>query len=76
MKSTQATVKREDGRSRPARTVPDWITPELIEETLRVWQPYYASTLTAKDAAYILTGVGRLLETLTQPADGCPVESD
>ena len=76
MKSDRATAGCTDGHDRSARTVPDWITPELIEETLRVWQPYYASTLTAKDAAYILTGVGRLLETLTQPSDGCPVESE
>ena len=65
MKSTQMTVKREDGQSRHTRTVPDWITPELIEETLRVWQPYYAEPLTVEDAAGMLTGAGRLLSVLT-----------
>lgn len=64
MKSTQATVNREDGHSRPARTVPDWITPELIEETLRVWQPYYASPLTPKDAVGILERAGEVLRVL------------
>ena len=29
----------------PAGT-PDWITAELIAQTIRVWQPYYAAVLT------------------------------
>lgn len=45
--------------------LPGWVTPDLLELTLRVWQPYYAETLTMGDAAGMLTGVGRLLSILT-----------
>ena len=65
MKSDRATAERDDGQGRSARTVPDWITSELIDETVRVWQPYYAEPLTVEDAAGMLTGAGRLLSVLT-----------
>ncbi len=41
---------------------PAWITPELIESTLRVWQPHYAIRLSPADAVTILRSVGRLFE--------------
>lgn len=44
---------------------PAWITPALIAETIRVWQPYYAEPLTTEDAIAMLQAVGRLLETLS-----------
>ena len=39
---------------------PDWITPELLAETIEIWQPYYRTTLTSADAAEILTNVTQL----------------
>lgn len=59
--------------------LPKWITAELIAETVRAWQPYYAEPLTAKDAVGILMGVGNLFavlsgstchETLRRPGTG------
>jgi hypothetical protein len=44
---------------------PDWITPELIEATIRTWQPYYEATLTPEEAVTILLDVGRLFEALS-----------
>ena len=44
---------------------PDWITPELIEETIRVWQPYYEATLTPEDAVTMIIDVGRLFDALS-----------
>ncbi len=61
------------------RGLPEWITPELIADTVRVWQPYYAEPLTAKDAVGILMAVGNLFavlsgsshhETLRRPGTG------
>ena len=49
----------------PAGT-PPWITTELIELTIRVWQPYYQLLLSPEDAVTILTGVGRLYEALAR----------
>lgn len=49
--------------------VPDatkWISDELIQKTLRVWQPYYAQPLTREDAIEMITNVGRLFSVLTR----------
>jgi hypothetical protein len=45
---------------------PAWITVELIEETIRVWQPYYADTLSVSEALEILKGAERILQMLAQ----------
>jgi hypothetical protein len=44
--------------------VPAWITPELIEETIRVWQPYYATRLAPEDAVIMIRDMGRLFGVL------------
>lgn len=45
---------------------PEWITPQLIESTLRVWQPFYGEAqLSPADAVQILVGTGRLLAVLS-----------
>lgn len=43
---------------------PTWITPELIAQTLRVWQRYYEKPLTPEDALEIITSAGRLMDAL------------
>ncbi len=44
------------------QTLPDWMTPELIAETLGVWQPHYPKRLTDEDAIEILRSVGQLFD--------------
>lgn len=44
--------------------VPRWITPELIERTIRVWQPRYGQPLSADDAVQIILTASRLYEVL------------
>ncbi len=46
---------------------PSWVTPELLEKTVKVWQPYYEEELIPEDALAIIMGVGRIFEFL---ADG------
>jgi hypothetical protein len=46
--------------------LPSWITPELISETIRAWQPYYAQPLTVQDAIGILLSVGNLFAVLAE----------
>jgi hypothetical protein len=46
--------------------LPPWITPELIEKTIKVWQPYYGFQLTRDDALGILLSVSRLFRILSQ----------
>ena len=48
----------------PAGT-PDWITSELIEQTIRVWQPYYEAILTPEEAVTMILNVGRLYAVLS-----------
>lgn len=56
--------------------LPAWITPELIEETVKVWQPYYQSQLAAGDAVEILTSVGYLLSALGSRENNLNTSSD
>ena len=44
--------------------LPGWITLELIEETMRVWQPYCTEPLTTSDACEILLNVAQLFDVL------------
>ena len=43
---------------------PTWITKELVEQTLRVWQPYYAHPLTVEDAVDIMQAAAGLFKAL------------
>jgi len=51
----------------PAGT-PDWITPELVEATIRVWQPYYRAILTPEEAVTMILNVGRLYQVFSSGA--------
>jgi hypothetical protein len=42
---------------------PRWVTPELLADTLRVWQPCYGS-LTSQDALAIILNVSNLFDVL------------
>ena len=56
---------REDATSIVPAGTPEWITADLIEQTIRVWQPYYASVVTAEDAVTMIQAVGRLYQALS-----------
>ena len=43
---------------------PEWITLELMRDTLDTFQPYYAERLTADDANEMLRNVGNLFAVL------------
>jgi hypothetical protein len=46
------------------RGAPSWVTPDLIAETIRVWQPYYDARLTTDDALGMIVNVGHLFDVL------------
>lgn len=50
---------------RPPAT-PTWISDELLQHTIEVWQPFYARTLQAEDALEMILNVSQLLETLRE----------
>jgi hypothetical protein len=45
---------------------PAWITIELVERTIEVWQPYYVSPLSPDDAVTMILNVGRLFGILSR----------
>ncbi len=55
----------EQSEVRVPAGAPRWVTAELIEHTLRVWQRYYDHPLTAKEALEIILNTGRMVEALT-----------
>ena len=59
-------TREERGRAGEERcvTVPRWITPELVERTIRVWQPRYCQPLSTDDAVQIILTASRLCEVL------------
>ena len=44
---------------------PDWITPELVDATIRVWQPYYTDLLSPEEAVTMILSVGRLYQVFS-----------
>ena len=47
---------------KPPPGAPEWATPELLEDTIETWQPYYHEPLTVADALDILLAVSRLID--------------
>jgi hypothetical protein len=56
---------REDAKSIVPAGSPHWITPELVEATIRTWQPYYEEVLTPEEAVTMILTVGRLFDALS-----------
>ena len=48
----------------PAGT-PNWITAALIEQTIKIWQPYYQSLLAPEDAVIMILNVSHLYQALS-----------
>lgn len=44
---------------------PTWITPDLVELTVKTWRPYYAQPLTIDEAIDRIRSVGRLWKALS-----------
>ncbi|MCZ2343622.1 MAG: hypothetical protein LC104_17790 [Bacteroidales bacterium] len=56
---------REDASCIVPAGTPAWITPELVEATIRTWQPYYKTPLTIDDAIEIIRSAGLLFDALS-----------
>lgn len=57
-------LTREDAAGIVPAGTPDWITAELIEATIRTWQPYYREVITPEEAVTMIVSVGRLYDAL------------
>lgn len=56
----------DTGCQRRAQTHPAWITEEIIDATLKVWQPYYEAPLTREDAIDMILAASRLCHVLSR----------
>ena len=72
---------REDASCIIPAGIPNWITPELIEATIRTWQPYYRTPLSMEDAIEMIRNAGLLFDVLAthspetgKPANHCQPE--
>ncbi len=45
---------------------PSWVTEELIELTLKTWQPFYPNQLIEQDALEMIMGVDQLFGVLSR----------
>jgi hypothetical protein len=59
--------KRRTQRAEPETVqvpagAPPWITAELIEDTLRIWQPFYGGRLNEDDALEIILSGDRMMD--------------
>ena len=63
-------IAQDDAREAALPPVPPgtpaWITPRLLAETIRTWQPYYERPLTPEAAVAIIRNVGRLVDVLAR----------
>ena len=54
----------EVGTDDEDRAIPGWITNQMIEDTIRTFQPYYQDTLQHDDAVQMLLSVSRMFEVV------------
>lgn len=69
MVHSNRTVAVAIGNHSPAAVppaTPEWVTPELIDHTIRVWQPYYKAPLTPDEAVTMILSVGRLFGVISR----------
>jgi hypothetical protein len=68
-------MPKQSDRSRKALPLtlpagaPQWVTIELIEHTIRVWQPFYRDQSIPADALEIIMSVGQMVEVLSSGGD-------
>ncbi|MBI1314923.1 hypothetical protein GC176_26825 [bacterium] len=67
---------RDDATSIVPAGTPDWITAELIEQTIRVWQPYDETPLTIDDAIEIIRNAGLLFDALSTRRSGAKISGE
>jgi hypothetical protein len=59
------TNRRRDERDQKSRSdLPDWVSDELLQKTIEIWQPYYPNQLTRDDAIAIINNVGGVIDCL------------
>ncbi|HBE69144.1 MAG TPA: hypothetical protein DDW52_13420 [Planctomycetaceae bacterium] len=64
MRSPKPKQRKEESDRQSRSDLPDWVSDELLQKTIEVWQPYYGSQLTHDDAIAIIKNVGGVIDCL------------
>ena len=67
---------RDDATSIVPAGTPDWITADLVEATIRTWQPYYETPLSTDDAIDIIRNAGLLFDALSTRRSGAQISGE
>ena len=69
-KRTDSMKPAENGKASMRYVVPagapSWVTEELIELTLKTWQPFYPNQLIEQDALEMIMGVDQMFGVLSR----------
>ena len=64
MRNSKTNRRMEECDQRSRSDLPDWVSDELLQKTIEIWQPYYPNQLTRDDAIAIINNVGGVIDCL------------
>ncbi len=64
MRNSKTNRLKEEREQRSRSDLPDWVTHDLLQQTVENWQPYYSNQLTREDAIAIINNVGGVIDCL------------
>ncbi|MEO2030665.1 MAG: hypothetical protein ABGZ35_01125 [Planctomycetaceae bacterium] len=64
MRNSKTNRLKEEREQRSRSDLPDWVSDDLLQKTVEIWQPYYSNQLTREDAIAIINNVGGVIDCL------------
>ncbi len=64
MRNSKTNRPEEEREQRSRSDLPDWVSDDLLQKTVEIWQPYYPDQLTREDAIAIINNVGGVIDCL------------
>jgi len=64
MPHSKTNRRKDEHDQRSGSDLSDWVSDDLIQKTVGIWQPYYPNQLTRDDAIAIINNVGGLIDCL------------
>jgi len=64
MQNSKTNRPKEEREQRSRSDLPDWVSDDLLQKTVEIWQPYYPDQLTREDAIAIINNVGGVIDCL------------
>ena len=64
MRNSESSRQKEERDGQSRSDLPDWVSDDLLQKTIEIWQPYYPNQLTRDDAIAIINNVGGVIDCL------------